>query len=159
MEVGLVTSDKDMIQLVDDRVRMLVPQGRGEDAVWLDTAGVRERWGVEPAQVRDVLALMGDSVDNVPGVPGVGEKTAKELIRQFGSLEALYQRLDEVKRPALREKLRGHREDAFFSRTLVTVKDDLELPWSWPALVPRPFDAAALLRIAERYDIQRLRRI
>ena len=99
-EVVLVTSDKDMLQLVTDRVRLLSPVGKGEDYVYVDPAAVREKWGVAPEQVRDVLALMGDSTDNIPGVPGVGRKTAAELIARFGSLDELYRRLAEVEREA-----------------------------------------------------------
>ena len=90
-----VTGDKDMLQVVGERVRVLVPQAR-EAYEWLDADAVRAKWEVGPEHIRDVLALMGDASDNIPGVPGVGEKTAKELMRQFGSLDAIYARLAEV---------------------------------------------------------------
>src|SRR5438093_212518 len=106
LEVALVTSDKDLVPLVGERVRLLSPASRGDEYSWVDVERVRREWGVDPGQVRDVLALMGDSSDNVPGVPGVGEKTAVELIRTFGSFDGLYERLDEVPREALRTKLR-----------------------------------------------------
>ena len=105
-EVALVTSDKDMLQLVNDRVRLLSPGGRDE-YTWVDRAAVHAKWGVAPEQIRDVLALMGDTSDNVPGVPGVGEKTAVELISEFGSLAALYDRLPEAKRESLRDQRTG----------------------------------------------------
>src|SRR5439155_7399686 len=156
LEVALVTSDKDLVQLVNDRVKLLSPVGRGEDYTWVDRAAVQEKWRVEPEKTRDVLALMGDSVDNIPGVPGIGPKTASELIREFGSLEALYANLDRVERASLREKLAAHREAAFLSRELATVKTDCELPVQWEELRTGPIRRDALLKLAQRYELVRL---
>src|SRR5258706_4206309 len=89
-EVVLVTGDKDMLQVVSDQVTILSPQARGDVYLRIGIPGVRERWGVGPEHIRDVLALMGDSSDNIPGVMGIGEKTAVELLRKFGSLDELY---------------------------------------------------------------------
>ncbi len=158
-EVALVTSDKDMLQLVSPHVRLLRPVARGEEYAWVDPDTVRAEWGVSPEQMREVLALMGDASDNVPGVKGVGEKTAIELIQRFGSLETLYQRLDAIERPALRKKLEEHRAQAFLSRELVTVRTDLELPYGWEQLRCAPIRRDALMQIARRYEIQRLERI
>ena len=158
-DVTLVTSDKDMAQLVNPRVKMLSPVARGEDYIWVDEAAVREKWNVEPAQTRDVLALMGDSIDNIPGVPGIGPKTATELIREFGSLEALYENLGRVERTSLRVKLAAHRELAFLSQELVTVKTDCDLPYTWDQLVRGPVRRDALLALSKRYEIHRLERI
>jgi DNA polymerase I len=157
-EVALVTSDKDMLPLVTARVRILQP-GTRDDYSWVGRAEVIEKWGVAPEQLRDVLALMGDMSDNVPGVPGVGEKTAVELMREFGSLDRLYARLGEVKREALRVKLAAHRAQAYLSRELVTVKTDLELPWSIEDLRRGPIRRDALLALAERHEIDRLKRV
>ena len=88
IDLVLVTADKDMLQLVGPRVRVLSTTGRGGERVVFDEAAVKAKWGVEPAQIPDLLALMGDSIDNIPGVPGVGEKTAAKLIGQFGSVDA-----------------------------------------------------------------------
>jgi DNA polymerase-1 len=158
-EVVLVTSDKDMLQLVNERIKIMSPGGRGEDYVWMDRAAVIEKWGVAPEQLRDVLALMGDASDNIPGVPGVGEKTAVELIQKFGSMEALYERLAEVTRPALREKLATHRALALMSQELVTVRTDCELPYTWEDLRCGPIRRDALSAIAKRYELQRLENI
>ncbi len=94
MDVVLVTNDKDLQQLVGPHIKVLAPGGGPKEDAWLDEQAVEAKWGVPPAGLRDVLALMGDSVDNVPGVPGVGEKTAVELISAFGSLDAVYARID-----------------------------------------------------------------
>jgi hypothetical protein len=99
---------------------------------------------------------MGDTSDNIPGVRGGGEKTAVELIREFGSLEALYARLGEVKKEAVRVKLAASREQAFLSRELLTVKTDLELPWSFEDLRRRPIRRDALLAFAQHHELQRL---
>ncbi len=158
-EAVIVTGDKDLLQLVNPRVRVLAPVARGEDYEWMDAAAVEAKWGVAPEQIRDVLALMGDAVDHVPGVPGVGEKTAVELIRQFGSLEQLYQRLDEVKRPALKAKLETHRAMAELSRELVTVRTDCALPVTVEDLRCRPFRRDTLRELAARWEIHRLRQV
>jgi DNA polymerase-1 len=121
-DVVLVTGDKDLCQLVTDHVTILDTMKDQRIGV----AEVRERFGVGPEGVIDVLGLMGDSSDNIPGVPGVGEKTARELMAEFGSIEALLARLEEVKRPKLRENLRQHADMARQSRHLATI--DLQTP-------------------------------
>ena len=120
VDVVLVTADKDMLQLVGPRVHVFTTTGRGGERVVLDEAAVKVKWGVSPEQIPDLLALMGDSIDNIPGVPGVGEKTAAKLIGQFGSVERLYQNLHLVP-GKLREVLATHRAQALLSRELATV--------------------------------------
>src|SRR5262245_61613822 len=136
-DVVIVTADKDMLQLVSgDRIRVF---HTGKE-IFLDEAGVTAFFGVAPGQVADVLALMGDSVDNVPGVPGVGQVTAKKWLSQFGSLSALYEHAGEIK-GKVGESLRAHREDALLSRRLVEIPVDL----------PVPFDPTALRRSEPDY--------
>src|SRR5271157_3308733 len=94
-EVVIVSSDKDMLQLVTDRVSMLNP---AKDDTWYDPAKVKEFMGVRPDQIVDLLALMGDSVDNIPGAPGIGDKGARALLEQFGTVEAAIERAAEVQR-------------------------------------------------------------
>ncbi|MFN8358385.1 MAG: DNA polymerase I [Candidatus Kapaibacterium sp.] len=121
MEVCCITSDKDYFQLVADRVNVLRP---GKDATEYDIYGreeVKTKFGVYPEHVIDVLALMGDSSDNVPGVKGVGDKSAIPLIEKFGSLENLYANLHEIERDSLRKKLEDSRDMAFLSKELVTI--------------------------------------
>src|SRR5580698_2297642 len=107
--VAIVTGDKDFFQLVGDGVRVFNPR---EEGTWYDAAGVKEKFGVTPDQVVDVLALMGDTIDNIKGVPGVGEKGARELIVQYGSLENLLAHAGEVKNKRYREGLLAHQEAA-----------------------------------------------
>jgi len=126
VDVVLVTADKDMLQLVSPRVRVFTTTGRGGERVVLDEAAVKVKMGVTPEQIPDLLALMGDSIDNIPGVPGVGEKTAAKLIGQFGSVERLYENLHLVP-GKLREVLATHRAQALLSRELATVSTRVPL--------------------------------
>src|SRR5438445_7691453 len=119
VEMVLVTGDKDMLQLVSRRVRVLSAKAGG-GPVWYDEAAVTAKWGVTPEQIPDLLALMGDSIDNIPGVPGIGEKTAVKLISQFGGVSRLYENLTLVP-GKLREALAANRPQALLSRELATV--------------------------------------
>ena len=122
-DVTIVSSDKDLMQLVQPGLDMYDTMKN----VRINREEVIEKFGVGPEQVGEVLALMGDSVDNVPGVRGIGPKGAADLIREFGTVDALLGRLDEVKRPKLREMLETHADNARLSRELVRLKDDLPL--------------------------------
>jgi DNA polymerase I len=122
-EVVLVSPDKDLMQLVGEHV---LQYHTGRDRLY-DVAGVTEDFGVPPEKVVDVLALMGDTSDNVPGVPGIGEKGARQLIAEYGSLDALLERAGEVSRKAYREGLQQHRDQALLSRELVTIHCDLPI--------------------------------
>jgi len=120
LDVVVVSGDKDLLQLVGPRVRVLSVLGRTGEKIVYDEAKVRERWGVEPGQIADVLALMGDSIDNIPGVKGVGEKTAVKLISQFGSVDKLYANLTLVA-GKLRETLATSRKQALLSHELASL--------------------------------------
>lgn len=142
-QVVMVTPDKDFAQLVTSNVR-LYRQGRGKtpDAI-LGVNEVREKFEVADCrQVIDLLGLWGDAVDNIPGIPGVGEKTAKKLIAQFGSIENMIEHVDEIKNDRIREKVRQHSEQALFSKQLATIRLD----------APIAFDEQQLLRQEPDYD-------
>lgn len=141
----LLTSDKDFFQLVSDRILILSPRGRGGELTLVDRHGVRERYGVGPEEMIDLLGLMGDASDNVPGVPGVGEKTAAQLIQKFQTMEKLYGSLDQVERASLREKLRVNEDRARLSRMLATIRADLPLDRHWWELKREPIDFGGLL--------------
>jgi DNA polymerase-1 len=142
-DVVLVSADKDLMQLVGSGV-FLYHTGRNR---LYDAAAVEEDFGVPPEKVRDVLALMGDSVDNVPGVKGIGDKGARELIREYGSLEALLERAADVTRKAYREGLLAHRDDALLSKDLVTIHTDLPVAFDPQALRLDPPDTDALRKL------------
>ncbi|MCG8455281.1 MAG: hypothetical protein MI919_03300, partial [Holophagales bacterium] len=151
-EVVLVSPDKDLMQLVGEGV-LLYHTGR--DKLY-DSEGVATDFGVPPGQVVDVLALMGDASDNVPGVPGIGEKGAKKLIAEHGSLEALLDVASSVKRKAYREGLEQHRDQALLSKDLVTIHTDLELGFEPEKLRTEEPDWDALLELCWRLDFQAL---
>jgi DNA polymerase I len=120
-EVAIVTGDKDFFQLVHDGIKVYNPK---EEGTWFDADGVREKFGVAPEQVVDVLALMGDSIDNIKGVPGIGEKGARDLIAKYGDLETLLAHAAEVPNKRQREGLQNHADDARQSRTLARIHVD-----------------------------------
>jgi DNA polymerase-1 len=126
LEIVVVSGDKDLLQLVEPRVKVLSVLGRTGEKVLYDEAKVRERWGVAPEQIADVLALMGDSIDNIPGVKGVGEKTAVKLITEFGNVDKLYENLTLVK-GKLRETLAASRKAALLSRELAALNHEVPL--------------------------------
>ncbi|MGI8999816.1 MAG: DNA polymerase I [Candidatus Limnocylindria bacterium] len=124
IDTMIVSGDLDGLQLVDDHVRLLTTRMGVASTVIYDEARVMERYGLRPDQMLDYKALKGDTSDNIPGVPGVGEKTASSLLQQFGTLDAVYERLDEVK-GKMRERLAEHRESAFMSREIGRILVDL----------------------------------
>lgn len=142
----MVTGDKDFMQLITPRIKMLRPGKGGEEAEVLDEQAVLEKFGVRPSQVVDVLALIGDKSDNIPGVPGIGEKTAIPLIQKYGSLEALYEHVDEIPQKALREKLINNRELAFLSKQLVTIHTDVPVTINFHELKANTPDTSALIK-------------
>jgi DNA polymerase-1 len=124
MPVAIVTGDKDFFQLVNHGIRVYNPRDEG---AWFDAPAVKEQFGVLPAQVVDVLALVGDAVDNVKGVPGIGEKGARDLIAAFGSLDALLARVGEVPQRRYREALVASADQARHSREMVTIRTDVDV--------------------------------
>ncbi len=143
----IITSDKDLMQLVSDCVFLYDGMKQRE----IRAPQVLEKFGVRPDQVIDVQSLMGDSSDNVPGVPGIGPKKAAELINQFGSLNALYENLDTIKNERTRNILRDNRDSAYISKQLVTLKTDVDL--SGLKIEPFVFNTpAALAFVREKLE-------
>ncbi len=150
-EVHIISADKDFAQLICDDVRMIDTM---RDVTY-DAELVRKKWGVAPNKIVDLLALMGDSVDNVPGVPGIGQKGAAELLAKYGSLDGVLAHLDELKGRA-KKALEEHREQALLSRDLVLIDQHCELPVSIAELViptPDPARIDALYRELEFYSL------
>ncbi len=140
-DVVIVSSDKDMLQLVNERVVMLNPM---KDDTIYDIAKTTEFMGVPPGQVADLLAIKGDSVDNIPGAPGIGEKGAIELLQRFGSVEAALERAAEVEKKKQRESLENHREQILLSKRLATIHTEVPLDWELPAVAAQTPDVEAL---------------
>ncbi|HEY4220905.1 MAG TPA: 5'-3' exonuclease H3TH domain-containing protein, partial [Myxococcota bacterium] len=128
-DVVIVTGDKDLCQLVDDHTSLLdeMRMGRGAESNEIHREQVIEKFGVPPEHVADVLALAGDSSDNVPGVDGIGEKTAAELVRAFGDVESVLAHADEIKAPARRDKLKAQAEQARMSKRLVSLDHNVPI--------------------------------
>jgi len=154
VRVVIASSDKDFLQLVSPTVGVFNPNDKTE-AVWT-RAQVRERTGVEPGQIVDWLSLIGDSVDNIPGVPGVGPKTATELVNQFGSVEALYRRLDEVPSEKLRTALRAAEETVRRNQRLIRLQADLPCAFSLDELAVKPVEADRLRELFERWGFKNM---
>ena len=120
-EVYIVTGDRDAFQLISPQTRVLFTKRGITETETVDEKALRANYGLTPEQVVDLKGLMGDSSDNIPGVPGVGEKTARRLLESYSSLEGIYARLDEIK-GKLQERLREFKDQAFFSRELATIR-------------------------------------
>jgi DNA polymerase-1 len=143
-EVAIVTGDKDFFQLVQDGIKVFNPK---EEGTWFDTEGVKEKFGVPPDLVVDVLALMGDTIDNIKGVPGIGEKGARELIVQYGSLENLIAHAAEVKNKRYREGLLANVDSARQSRELARIRTDVPVEFDVEAVRFRGGSRQASFRI------------
>ena len=154
--VVVVTADKDMLQLVSDVVVILNPGREGTGATLLDGKAVEAKWGVSPERIVDVLALVGDSVDNVPGVPGIGDKGARDLVCEFGPVENVIANADKVKRAAYREGLKAHAQDALLSKQLVTLRRDVPVSLDLDAIVRRDPDRAACHALFKELEFQAL---
>ena len=150
LNVVIVSGDKDFQQLVRPGVWLLNP-GRGGPAnveeQWVGTENAGERLGVPPERVVDYLALVGDSSDNVPGVPGIGDKTARDLVNEFGSLESILASVDRISKKRPREALEEHAGRARLSKELVTIRDDLPVTLDVEQLRVRPANTARLRQI------------
>ncbi|MBI4574261.1 MAG: hypothetical protein HY713_13380 [candidate division NC10 bacterium] len=151
-QVTLVSGDKDLFQLVGERIAV---RDTMKERTW-GPAEVLARYGISPGQFPDLLALMGDSIDNIPGVPGVGEKTARDLLARFGTLEAVLERAADLSRPRLREALRTQAGQARLSKRLATIRTDLPVPWATADLSRKPPDISALLDLFRELEFSRL---
>ncbi|HJU19525.1 MAG TPA: DNA polymerase I [Stellaceae bacterium] len=152
-EVTIVSSDKDLMQLVGARVKMLDPINYRP----IGEAEVREKFGVGPDKVVDVQALCGDSVDNVPGVPGIGVKTAAELINAYGDLETLLARAQEIRQPKRRQSLIDYEEQARLSKELVKLDDHVPPPCPLSALAARPYEPEKLFPFLDEMELRALK--
>ena len=155
MDVFVKTGDRDLFQLATDRIRILYTAARrsAQADQPIDAAAVAAMFGVDVAQFIHMKALQGDKSDNIPGVPGVGEKSAVKLVRQFGSVDRLYARLDELSGPKLKENLRAHRAQVELNLELVTIVRDLDFAFAWDeARMPRP-DTARVADLLRSLDL------
>src|SRR4051812_1710110 len=156
LDTTIVTVDLDMLQLVTDRTRVMTTRSGVDNTVMYDPARIWERYGLRPDQMIDYKALKGDPTDNIPGVPGVGEKTAAKLIAQYATLDELYARLDEVTPEKLREKLVEHRPQVFEGRELSRIVRDLPMMLDLEAARLGDYDRDTVLRLFREYEFRTL---
>src|SRR5438132_663757 len=159
LQVVIVSGDKDFYQLIGPGIALLNPGRGGPAAVeehWVDQANASERLGVPPERVVDYLALVGDSSDNVPGVKGVGEKTALELLKTFGDLDAILANAERISGKRAREAVQQHADLARLSRELVTIKRDVPLPLDLDRLRVQPPDVARLTELFTELEFRSL---
>ncbi len=155
-DVVIVSPDKDFQQLLSRRISIFRPAHRGEDFDPITAERFETENGVAPIQFIDMLALMGDASDNVPGVPGIGPKTAAQLIADYGSVENLLDHAEEVKGKRAREGLLAHRDDALMSKELVTIKTDVEVDFDWHDFHRARPDLPRLLALFRELEFRRL---
>ena len=148
----IVTTDKDLLQVIDGMTSVYNPA----KGVMIDKAGVKGFFGAEASQVADVLSLWGDPSDNIPGVPGIGDKTAKSLVEEFGSLDNLLENLDRVKNPRVREKIEQNRETLEMSRKLVAIEKGLDLKFDLEAFALSEPDAGEAGKIFQELEFTSL---
>lgn len=155
-EIFIVTGDRDALQLVDDRVKVIANRKGITDIVIYDPRGVKKKYGVEPGQIVDYLALKGDTSDNIPGVPGIGEKTAAALIAEYGDLDEIYEHVEDIKGRA-KKALQENRESAYLSRELAVMRRDVPLAKEDAGLWEmRPWDEGKVRGVFDPLEFRKL---
>ncbi|GAB4325879.1 MAG: DNA polymerase I [Dehalococcoidia bacterium] len=155
IETYIVTLDTDLVQLLGPNVKLFMFRPFQRDTVVYDEARAAERWGFSPAQMVDFKALKGDASDNIPGVRGIGDKTATALIRQFGSAEAIFDHLDEIQ-PSIRKKLEGARDQVIASKELVRIHTDLPIDFDLDACRVHDYDHDRVVELFHELEFRRL---
>ena len=156
IDTTVVTGDLDMLQIVTEHTRLMTTRQGVDSTIYYDPAKIHERFELRPDQMIDYKALKGDPTDNIPGVPGVGEKTAAKLVGQFGSVEGMYEAIDQVKPDKLREKLIEGREQVFRSRELSRIVRDLPIPFDLEAARLSDYDRSEVVRLFREFEFRSL---
>ncbi len=159
IEVACLTSDKDFYQLVNNHVKLYKPGKKsGDDFEIVDFDGVYKKFGVLPAQVIDVLALIGDTSDNIPGVKGVGDKTAIPLVQNYGSLEGIYENIDKIESAGLKNKLAKDKDSAFLAKELVTIMTSVPMEIDFDKLKVVKHDYSKIDKLFETLGFHQIRK-
>src|SRR6201994_1998018 len=160
IEVMVVTGDRDAYQLVDEQVRIMTTSRGITDTKVYDRQGVIDRYGIPPELVPDFIGLKGDTSDNIPGVPGIGDKTAADLLQRFGSLESVLDSIDEISGAKRKENLTEHADNARLSKELATAKRDIPLDIDLHALAAQEPDRSKLRDTFRKFELREpLRRL
>lgn len=153
----MVTTDKDYMQLVTDKVLLYKPlPGSGQTVEIIDKNGVMKKFGVPPEKVVEVLGLMGDKTDNIPGVPGIGEVTAIQLIKEFGSIDNIYKNIERIDKAKLKEKLLTYKDNAYLSKKLVTIFTEVPLTLNIHQLNVKEYDTDRVIKSLESIGLKTL---
>jgi len=152
----IVTGDNDMLQTVSPKVRVLAPRRTFSDTVIYDETGVQQKYGIAPGQLSDLKALTGDPSDNIPGVPGIGDKTAARLLQQFGSLEGIYAHIEEVTPDKLRASLRDHKAHAFQNKELVTLVTEVPISLNLDTCQVSAYDRSQVVELFHELEFAKL---
>lgn len=156
IDTWIVTLDTDLVQLIRPNLNLFMFRPYQRDTVVYDTKAASERWGFSPPYMTDFKALRGDTSDNIPGIKGVGDKTAANLIRQFGPVEEIFARLDEISSKSVRGKLEGKREEALESKELVTIRTDVECGFDFDACEATDFDREKVVSFFRELEFRSL---
>jgi DNA polymerase-1 len=156
METIIVTGDNDMLQAVLPRVKALAPRRSFTDTVLYDEEAVEQKYGIKPEQLPDLKALVGDVSDNIPGVPGVGEKTAAKLLQQYGSLQGIYDHIQEITPSKLQNTLREYRTQAFQSKELATIVRDVPVKLDLESCQVSHYDRDEVARLFQELEFNHL---
>ncbi len=156
IEVMVVSGDRDVYQLVTDGVRVMTTSRGVTDTKVYDRKGVIERYGVPPELVTDLIGLKGDTSDNIPGVPGIGDKTAAQLLQEFGSLEEVLASVDKISGAKRKENLTEHAEDARISKQLATAVTDIDFQLDLDELMSRTMDRGRLREVAREFELRQI---
>ena len=156
VDTTIVSGDLDLLQIVSDRTTLMTTRGGVQQTTFYDPDKVMERYGLRPEQMVDFKALKGDTTDNIPGIAGVGEKTAAKLVQDFGSVDGIYAALDRVVPDKLRVKLEENRDDVFRWRTLVTVRADVPVELDLETARLGSYDRNEVLRLFREYEFRSL---
>lgn len=158
LNVVIITGDKDSLQLVSGKTKVKIPSTKAGKTTTkeFDLASFENEYGIKPFQFVDVKALMGDQSDNIPGVQGIGEKTALVLIKEYGTVENVYERIENIQKESLRNKLINGKENAFMSKMLSKIDTNLPLEINWDEFRVKPFDNNKLLRIFRKLEFKSL---
>jgi DNA polymerase-1 len=154
IEVMVVSGDRDVYQLVEDGVRVMTTSRGVTDTKVYDSEGVVERYGVAPELVTDLIGLKGDTSDNIPGVPGIGDKTAAQLLQEFGSLEEVLANVDKISGAKRKENLTNHAEDARVSKRLATAITDIDFELDLDELMSQKMDRSRLREVAREHELR-----
>ncbi|MBE7169241.1 MAG: DNA polymerase I [Williamsia sp.] len=156
-QVFIVSPDKDLAQLVRPDIFLYRPAYKGAVMETLDTEGVKNKWGVEPSQIADYLALRGDSVDNITGIKGIGDKTAAQLLNEFRSVEELIERAGTIKQPKIQEAILENRDQLLQNKQLTVLAPDLDVAIDWNTLGIHKPDPDKLLPLLEELQFEKMR--